>query len=49
MDAGPARVTKFSQTPNASYELSGSQTVSAKIHRREGKSPDQQLRSRSVC
>ena len=49
MADGPYRVTDVSQTPNASKLEHGSETVGAKLHSREGNSPDHQLRPLSVC
>ena len=47
MDEGPHRVTDSNQTPNAAKMLRGSETVGAKLHCREGNSPDRRLRSLS--
>jgi len=42
---GPTTVTKSNQTPNAADVKPGSETMGEKLHRREGNSPDQPLRS----
>lgn len=43
--AGPSPGTKLNQTPNAGEAMRGSQTAADKGRRREGNSPDRQLRS----
>ncbi len=45
---GGEKLTKPNQTANGVVEELGSETVGAKLHCREGNSPDRQLRSRSV-
>ena len=47
MGEGPLRVTELSQTTNTRGLVSRSQTARAKLRRREGNSPDRQLRSPS--
>ncbi len=49
MVEGPYQVTDISQTPNAGKGERGSETAGDKLRRREGNSPDRQLRPRSVC
>ena len=44
MADGPHRVTEVSQTPNAGKCERGSETAGDKLRRREGNSPDHQLR-----
>jgi hypothetical protein len=39
----------INQTPNAEKFKYGSQAVGAKLHGREGKSPDRRLRSPNFC
>ena len=41
-------LTKPNQTPNAGTPQRGSRTAGDEIRRREGKNPDQQLRSSSL-
>ena len=48
MDCLP-QITKPYQTQNAGQMYHGSQTAGAKVRRREGKSPDQQLRPPNPC
>ena len=42
---GGGQPTKPNQTTNAVARMTGSETAGAKLRRREGKSPDRQLRS----
>ena len=49
MTDGPDKVTDVSQTPNAGKPQRGSETAGDKLRRREGNSPDHQLRPLSVC
>ena len=49
MDYGAYKLTESNQTANAIDPQSGSQTVGAKLHRREGNSPDYRLRSLTLC
>ena len=46
-DVGGVKLTELNQTPNAVDEEIGSETVGNKIHSREGKNPDHQLRSQN--
>ncbi len=46
---GDETSTDSNQTANASAKEPGSETVGAKLHSREGNSPDPQLRSLRVC
>ena len=39
----------INQTPNTRLSFPGSQAVGAKLHGREGKSPDRSLRSLNPC
>ncbi len=45
---GGEKLTKLNQTANGVTLEPGSETVGDKLHRREGNSPDHQLRSPSV-
>ena len=45
MDEGAYQLTESNQTANANDTYPGSQTVGAKLHCREGNSPDYRLRS----
>jgi hypothetical protein len=45
---GGKKLTKLNQTTNGVTLEPGSETVGDKLHRREGNSPDHQLRSLSV-
>ncbi len=48
-DSQRAKARAINQTPNAGTYERGSQAVGAKLHGREGKSPDRHLRSPSTC
>jgi hypothetical protein len=48
MGDGPSRVTELNQTPNAETSENGSETAGDKLRRREGNSPDLQLRPLKV-
>ncbi len=45
----PSRGTEYNQTPNASGEVDGSQTMGDKVRSQKGNSPDRQLRSQNSC
>ena len=47
-DKGALVVPLFNQTPNTAYLERRSQTMGDKLHSREGKSPDRQLRSLNI-
>ena len=47
-EIGGEKLTKLNQTTNGVTRKPGSETVTDKRHRREGNSPDHQLRSLSV-
>ena len=47
--AGPISGYQIKINSECQLRMSGSQTVSDKIHCRKGNSPDRQLRSLSVC
>jgi len=48
-DQQRAKARLINQTPNTRRYKLGSQTVGAKLHGREGKSPDRRLRSLNFC
>ena len=50
LDGGDrTKVRAANQTPNTERYKLGSQTVGAKLHGREGKSPDRRIRSLNLC
>jgi hypothetical protein len=48
MGKGSYQITDPTQTPNTVHINSGSQAVGDKLHCREGKNPDRQLRPQSA-